>query len=219
MSELFWIKVESILNLALTHGAIWFYIFIFISGFIENIFPPYPGDTVTFVGGYLSGSGHLTFPLVFLSSGLGCLGGTLILYLIGKSKGRELFLRNKGKIFDVAHLEKVEGWFRKYGEKILVLSRFLTGVRSVVALAAGVANVNTKKMTIYSSISIILWNGIILFSAFKVQQNWRRILEILQVYNKIVLAVLAIVVIVWLTKIFRGKLMKKSVKKMPESNP
>ena len=145
MSELFWIKVESILNLALTHGAIWVYIFIFISGLLENIFPPYPGDTVTFVGGYLSGTGHLTFPLVFLSSGLGCLSGALILYLIGKSKGRELFLRNKGKIFDVAHLEKVEGWFRKYGEKVLILSRFLTGVRSVVALAAGVANVNAKK--------------------------------------------------------------------------
>jgi membrane protein DedA with SNARE-associated domain len=210
MSELLWIKVESILDLALTHGAIWFYIFIFISGIIENIFPPYPGDTVTFVGGYLSGSGQLTFPLVFLSAGLGCLSGAMILYLIGKSKGRELFLRNKGKIFDIAHLEKVEGWFRKYGEKVLIISRFLTGVRSVVALAAGVANVNTKKMTIYTSISIILWNGIILFSAFKVQQNWRKILEILQVYNKIVLAVLVLIVLVWLAKIFRGKLTRKT---------
>jgi membrane protein DedA with SNARE-associated domain len=210
MNELFWLKVEGVINLALVHGAIWFYIFIFISNVIENLFPPYPGDTVTFVGGYLSGTGHLTFPLVFLTSGLGCLSGAMILYLIGKSKGRELFLRNKGKIFDVAHLEKVEGWFRKYGEKILILSRFLTGVRSVVALAAGVANVNTKKMTIYTSISIILWNGIILFSAFKVQQNWRRISEILQVYNKIVLAVLVLIVLVWLVKIFRGKLTRKA---------
>ncbi len=210
MNELFWLKVESVINLALVHGAIWFYIFIFISNVIENLFPPYPGDTVTFVGGYLSGTGHLTFPLVFLTSGLGCLSGAMILYLIGRSKGRELFLRNKGKIFDVAHLEKVERWFKKYGEKVLILSRFLTGVRSVVALGAGVGNVKPKKMIIYTSISIILWNGIILFSAFKVQQNWRRILEILQVYNKIVLAVLVLVVLVWLARVLRGKLARKA---------
>lgn len=210
MNELFWIEVESILNLALAHGALWFYLFIFLSNLVENLFPPYPGDTVTFVGGYLAGSNHLTFPLVFISSGLGCFCGAMILFWIGRNKGRELFLRNRGKLFDIAHLEKVERWFKKYGEKILILSRLLTGVRSVVALGAGVGNVKPKKMTIYTSISIILWNGIILFSAFKVQQNWRRILEILQVYNKIVLAVLVLMVLVWLVKIFRGKLMRKA---------
>ncbi len=209
MNELFWIKVENILNLALTYGAVWFYLFIFFSSLFENFFPPYPGDMVTFVGGYLAGTSHLTFPVVFISAGLGCLSGAMILYLLGKSKGRELFLKNKGKVFDIAHLEKVERWFRKYGEKVLILSRFLTGVRSVVALIAGVGNVNVKKMTIYTSISIILWNGIILFSAFKVQQNWRKILEILQVYNRIVLLILMVVALVWLARVFRGKLFRK----------
>lgn len=208
MNDLFWIKVENILDLALTHGALWFYVFIFISSFIENVFPPYPGDTVTFVGGYLAGTSQLTFPLVFLSAGLGCLSGAMILYLIGKNKGREIFLKNKGRFFDIAHLEKVERWFKKYGEKVLILSRFLTGVRSVVALAAGVGNVSAKKMTIYTSISIVLWNGIILISAFKVQQNWRKILDIIQLYNKVVLIIVILIVIVWLIKVFKGKFVK-----------
>jgi membrane protein DedA with SNARE-associated domain len=208
MSELFWIKVENILDLALTYGAFWFYLFIFLSSFFENLFPPYPGDTVTFVGGYLAGTNHLTFPFVFLSAGLGCLSGAMLLYLIGKNKGRKIFLKNKGRFFDRSHLEKMERWFNRYGEKVLILSRFLTGVRSVVALAAGVGNVNIKKMTVYTSISIILWNGIILLSAFKVQQNWRRILEVIQVYNKVVLAVVILVAIFWLVRIFKGKFIK-----------
>jgi membrane protein DedA with SNARE-associated domain len=65
-----------------------------------------------------------------------------------------------------------------------------------------------RKMTGYTSISIILWNSIILFSAFKVQKNWREILEMLQVYNKIVLAVVILIVIVWLIKILKGKFVK-----------
>jgi membrane protein DedA with SNARE-associated domain len=205
MSELFWIKVESILNLALTHGALWFYIFIFLSNVFENFFPPYPGDTVTFVGGYLAGSGHLTFPLVFFSASLGCLSGAMLLYLLGKNKGRRLFLKDGKRIFDRAHLEKVENWFRRYGEKVLVLSRFISGVRSVIALTAGVGNVNLKKMTVYTSISIVLWNGIILFSAFKVQQNWREILRMIQIYNKVVLALVILFVIGWLVRIFTRK--------------
>jgi membrane protein DedA with SNARE-associated domain len=205
MSELLWIKVEHILDLALTHGAVWFYLFIFLSSVIENIFPPYPGDTVTFVGGYLAGTGRLTFPLVFVSAGLGCLAGAMLLYLLGRSKGRKAFLKNGRWILDKEHLKKVEIWFKKYGEKVLVLSRFLTGVRSVVALAAGVGNVSARKMIIYTSISIVLWNGIIVFSAFKVQRNWREILDMIQIYNKIVLAIVVLVGIVWLVKVLGRK--------------
>jgi len=208
MSELFWIKVEDILNLALTLGAFWFYIFIFLSNLFENFFPPYPGDTVTFVGGYLAGTNHLFFPLVFLSACLGCLSGAMILYLLGKNKGRKIFLKNGKGIFDKAHLEKVERWFKKYGEKVLVLSRFLIGVRSVIALTAGLGNVNLKKMTVYTSISILLWNSIILFSAFKIQEKWREILGMIQVYNKVVLTVIILIVIIWLLKILKGKFVK-----------
>lgn len=209
MGELFWVKVENLLNLALTYGAFWFYVFIFFSSVFENFFPPFPGDTVTFVGGYLAGTQHLTFPLVFLSACLGCLSGAMLLYLLGKNKGRKVFLKDGKRIFDRAHLEKVEKWFKRYGERVLVLSRFLAGVRSVVALAAGVGNVSLKKMTIYTSISIVLWNGIILFFAFKVQQNWREILRMIQIYNKVVLAIVVLLAIVWLIKVFGWKTDKK----------
>lgn len=114
-------------------------------------------------------------------------------------------MKDGKRIFDRAHLEKVESWFRRYGEKVLVLSRFISGVRSVIALTAGVGNVNLKKMTVYTSISIVLWNGVILFSAFKVQQNWREILRMIQIYNKIVLALVILFVIGWLARIFTSK--------------
>lgn len=202
------LKAEDFLKLAITFGPFWFYLFIFLSAFVENLFPPYPGDTVIFIGGYLAGTNFLTFPLVFISASLGCLAGAMILYILGKNKGREFFLKNKGKIFNKSRLERVENWFKRYGEKVLILSRFVAGVRSVVALTAGVGNVNVRKMTGYTLISIVLWNSIILFSAFKVQKNWREILEMIQVYNKVVLTGVILIVIVWLIKIFKGKFVR-----------
>lgn len=208
MFENICLRAEDFLKLAVAFGPFWFYLFIFLSGLVENLFPPYPGDTVTFIGGYLAGTGVLTFSLVFFSASLGCLAGAMILYILGKSKGRGIFLKNKGRVFNKTQLEKVENWFKRYGEKVLLLSRFLTGIRSVVALTAGVGNVNVQKMTGYTLISIVLWNGIILFSAVKVQKNWREILEMIQVYNKVVLTVVIVIVIIWLIKILKGKFAK-----------
>ncbi|MCK4385610.1 MAG: DedA family protein [candidate division Zixibacteria bacterium] len=209
MFEHICLKAEDLLKLAVALGPFWFYLFIFFSGLLDNFFPPYPGDTVTFIGGYLAGTGLLTFSLVFFSASLGCLAGAMILYVLGKNKGRGIFLKNKGVVFNKTQLEKVEVWFKRYGEKVLILSRFLTGVRSLVALTAGVGNVKVQKMTGYTLISIILWNSIILFSAFKVQENWREILGMVQVYNKVVLTLVILIVIAWLIKIFKGKFVKR----------
>jgi membrane protein DedA with SNARE-associated domain len=209
MFENICLKAEDFLKLAIAFGPFWFYLFIFFSSFMENLFPPYPGDTVTFVGGYLAGTGLLTFSLVFFSASLGCLAGAMILYILGKNKGREIFLKNKGVVFNKDQLQRVEVWFKRYGEKVLILSRFLTGVRSLVALTAGVGNVKIQKMTGYTLISIILWNGIILFSAFKVEKNWREILQMIQVYNKVVLTVVILIVIIWLIKIFKVRFVKR----------
>jgi membrane protein DedA with SNARE-associated domain len=211
MFEHICLKAEDFLKLAVALGPFWFYLFIFLSGVLENFFPPYPGDTATFVGGYLAGTGLLTFSLVFFSASLGCLVGAMILYALGKNKGRGIFLKNKGVVFNKTQLERVENWFKRYGEKVLIASRFLPGVRSGVALTAGVGNVKLQKMTGYTSISILLWNSIILFSAFKIQKNWREILAMIQVYNKVVLTVVIIVVIVWLIKIFKGKFVKNRI--------
>ncbi len=205
MFENICLRAEDFLKLAVALGPFWFYLFIFLSGLVENLFPPYPGDTVTFIGGYLAGTGLLTFSLVFLSASVGCLAGAMLLYVLGKNKGRGVFLRNKGRVFNKTQLERVENWFKRYGEKVLILSRFLTGVRSLVALTAGVGNVKVQKMTGYTLISVLLWNSIILFSAFKVQKNWREILGIIQVYNKVVLTVVILIIIVWSITIFRAK--------------
>jgi len=209
MPEVWSAKAEYFIHLFTIYGVFWFYLFIFASALIENLFPPYPGDTVTFVGGYLAGMGILNFPLVFILASSGALSGALILYLFGKNRGRKLFLKNKGVFFNRNRLARIESWFIRYGEKVLLISRFLTGIRSGVALTAGVGNVVWEKMVIYSLISIFLWNGAILYLASKVQSNWKEIYKFMVLYNRTILILAIIIFVLWLGNLLRNKLKTK----------
>lgn len=204
MSELISAKYEDLLLLLTRYGPIWFYIFLFVSASVESLFPPYPGDTVTFVAGLMAVSGLLSPFFVLLVVCGGGLVGCLILYSLGQGKGRKTFMQDKGRFLNRKQLERIESWFAKYGDWTILASRFLTGVRSGVALAAGIGNVRLSLMIGYSSISIILWNLLIVFSAFLIHNNWRKLYHLTKIYNWTVLLLFGIGILVCMI-VFRRK--------------
>lgn len=192
-------------DMAFNH-AFWVYVFIYLSCVIENIFPPYPGDAVMFGGAFLAGTGNLALPVVIITTVLGSLSGALILYWLGKRGVRKLFIFHTGIFFNDSQLHKIEGWFARYGVKVLVASRFIAGVRSGIALAAGIGNIGLKKMVIYTGISILLWNGILTTAAALLRENYHMAYRFLTTYNSIVLLLLAVALLYWLVKLARKKL-------------
>jgi len=196
MPELLVTTAKDLLDLITTHGAIWFYLFLYASCVAEGLFPPYPGDTVILLGGFFASVGRLDFFLVFFLSAAGSLTAAMVLYYLGKMKGRKIF--SKGKILNSALLERIERWYRRWGDKLILGSRFLTGIRSAVALTAGVGNVRPRIMVIYSLISISLWNGMIIVTAAVLGKNWRTLYHLLVIYNRIVLTLVALAIILGL---------------------
>jgi membrane protein DedA with SNARE-associated domain len=192
-------------NMANQH-AMWVYVVIYLSCVLENLFPPFPGDAVIFVGAFLAGTGSIYLPLVFVITVLGSLSGALILYSLGKRGVRKLFIFHTGIFFNDEQLKKIESWFSRYGEKVLLLSRFIAGVRSGIALAAGVGKVDLRKMVIYTFISVLLWNGILATVATILKENYEQAYRFLTTYNSIVLFILAVGIIYWLVKLGRKKL-------------
>lgn len=192
-------------NIASQH-AFWVYVFIYFSCVLENIFPPYPGDAVIFGGAFLAGTGNLFLPAVFVCTVLGSLSGALLLYSLGKRGVRKLFIFHTGIFFNDAQLHKIEGWFTRYGEKVLLASRFIAGVRSGIALAAGIGNIDLRKMIVYTGVSILLWNGILTTLATILRENYAMAYRFLTTYNSVVLVLLTLAVIYWLIQIARKKL-------------
>ncbi|MGB2696411.1 MAG: DedA family protein [Candidatus Zixiibacteriota bacterium] len=211
MPEFLVTTTGDLLELISTRGALWFYMFLYASCVTEGLFPPYPGDTVILLGGFFASLGKLDYFLVFFLSATGSLTGAMILYYLGKKRGRRIF--SKGKILNPLLLGKIEGWFRRYGDKVILASRFLAGVRSGVALTAGVGNVRTRIMVLYSLISIFLWNGMIIFTAGILGKNWQGLYRFLVIYNRIVLTLLGAAIIVGLIYYF---IIRKSKANIPD---
>ncbi|MGQ9631928.1 MAG: DedA family protein [bacterium] len=172
------------------------YTLLFLSGVVENFFPPYPGDTVTVLGAYLAGRGYLGLPGVLLSTILGGTSGAMGLYLLGRHLGRNFFLRCNYRLLPADRMGELEGWFRRYGDGVILASRFLPAVRSLLAAAAGVARMSSPKMLSYVLISVTVWNGILISAGFVMGDNWEVIVSWVRIYNRIFLAIVAVGVLV-----------------------
>jgi membrane-associated protein len=179
------------------HGGIWVYAIVFSAAVIENIFPPYPGDTILFAGAVLASAGAVLWPLVLLVGITGNVAGAMLVFWFGHTKGRKYFLRHHGRWIDADRLHRIEAWFRTYGARVIVISRFLTGIRSGIALCAGLGEVPASHMLLFTTISTLLWNGLIVGLALLLGSNWEAIYEFARLYNRLVLALLALVALGW----------------------
>lgn len=169
-----------------------------VSSFVENVFPPFPGDTVTLAGAFVAGEGNIGYAGVLVSATSGGILGMMVLYYLGRAKGRRFFEKRNNRILGKATLERVERLFGRYGELIIVISRFLAGMRSAVAVAAGLGNVAPLKMTVLSLVSFLVWNSIIVGLMIVSKSNWRMIKGIIEEYTLIILILGIGIIIVYI---------------------
>ena len=198
-------RTDQLFDLVANHSPLWIYLFVLVSMTIENFFPPYPGDTAIFICGVYAAGSHASWGLIYFLSVIGTLISVMALYYIGRSKGRAIFASRKIRWLNVSKLEKLENWFARWGEKLLLVSRYLTGARALLALFAGVGNVRPAKMLIYSLISTLTWNFLVLYLALALRRDWQKIDSILDTYNTIIFILIAVVVIVVVMRFFIRK--------------
>jgi membrane protein DedA with SNARE-associated domain len=200
--EVVFARADQIFDVVSHHSALWVYLFVLVSMIIENLFPPYPGDMIVFVCGVYAAGGHCSWSMIYLLSVIGTMISTMMVYYLGYSKGREVFQSNRVKWLGVSKLAKVERWFDRWGEKLLLLSRWLSGARALLALFAGVGKVPASRMFIYSLISTLTWNFAVLFLALRLRQDWQKIDTIFRLYGALILVGFAVIGLLVVLRIF-----------------
>jgi membrane protein DedA with SNARE-associated domain len=148
------------------------YLILGLSAFVENIFPPIPGDTITAFGALLVGIGGLSFFGVYFSTTLGSLLGFLFLFQIGAFLGRRFFIKKNIRFFKQKDILKAEEWFGKYGYYIIALNRFFPGIRSVIALVAGILHLKRIRVCLLALLSCSVWNLIWISLGYGLGSNW-----------------------------------------------
>lgn len=161
-----------------------------LSAFLENIIPPVPGDTVVVFSAYLVGRGVLGLWAAYLATCAGGMLGFMAMFFLGYTRGRRFFVSRGGRLFSEENLAKAEGWLARYGLALVAVNRFLSGVRSVIALAAGMGRMDWKRVALAGLLSIALWNALMFYAGMLVGQHWGRVLEYLEEYNRILTGLL-----------------------------
>jgi membrane protein DedA with SNARE-associated domain len=176
------------------------YFALFVSSFVENVFPPVPGDTVTLFAAYLAGrsTGHIAG--VFVSTTLGSLGGFMIYYGLGRLIPLDYFIKKNFRFIPASQFVTAERWFQRYGYWIILANRFLSGLRSVISIVCGMYRLPWLRVVIVASIGASIWNGLLIYAGFTVGENWRSIDSLLQRYSRIWLLAAIVLVCAWLLK-------------------
>jgi membrane protein DedA with SNARE-associated domain len=193
---------EEIILYLTTKQTIAIYAIIAFSAFIENVFPPYPSDTIILAGAFLAGTGELAYIPLFLSATAGGLAGAMVLYYLGFTKGRSFFYKYDRSYFKIDNMIKVERWFARWGDYLLVVSRFIAGVRSVIAISAGIGKVPVSRMIFLSLISFCLWYLMLIGGMHLIKSNWQKMVEFINSLNIFLVIISAVVLTVWLVIIY-----------------
>lgn len=190
-------KIDAQIAFLASQGAFWIYLFLFFSSFIENLFPPYPSDVVALTGAYFIYTADLSTILGFTLIVVGGLSSVMILYYLSRKYGVRFFQKNRGRFLNLDYLGRIESWFGKYGERVLIASRFMAGVRTMIAIGAGVGGIKCGKMVIYSGASFILWNGVLFTLAYLFRTNFEAVVGTIEVYSTTVLICAILLIIGW----------------------
>jgi membrane-associated protein len=155
-------------ELAVQYG-MWTYAILFVIVFCETglvVTPFLPGDSLLFAAGALASKGafdpHLLAVLLFIAAVI----GDAVNYAVGAYIGPKVFEGTGNRFFKREHLERTQRFYEKYGNKTIILARFVPIVRTFAPFLAGVAEMSYTKFAAYNVVGAVLWVGLFVYAGF-----------------------------------------------------
>ena len=165
----------------------------------ENLFPPIPSEVVLPLAGFLVGRGDLNLWGAIFAATFGSVAGALILYALGRWGGRKLVLRyGKWLRVDEEGLRQAEGWFRRYGDWVVLFARIVPVARSIVSIPAGTMEMPVLRFILLTTLGSAVWNVILIGAGVILGANWQAVEGWMGSYSNVVLIVAAVAVALFL---------------------
>lgn len=171
---------------------------------IENLFPPIPSEVILPLAGFLVGQGQMAYVPAVIAATIGSVSGALIIYGVARRGGRPLVERLAPKVrLSQADLDRGDEWFARYGAWFVIGGRLVPGIRSVVSIPAGLAEMPRGRFVLLTTIGSLTWNAVLIGLGVLLGQHWDRIAEVIEPISTvagIALALGAVAFIIWLVR-------------------
>jgi len=126
---------------------------------LENIgVPVVPGEFAMIAGAIYAGAGQLNVVEVGVVSVVASVLGATIGYCIGRLGGRALVLRYGKWVFvREHHLDRAEQAVDRFGGVVVVVARFIVGLRELNGIICGVAGMHPVRFTAFNILGACAW--------------------------------------------------------------
>ncbi len=135
------------------------YVVLFLIVFFES-FPLtffLPGDSLLFTTGFLASQGYFDLSLLVFTIFIACVLGYLFSYAMGQKFRTIILSGNDSYWFKKKHLEYTQQFFDKYGDKTIIIGRFVPIVRSFAPTLAGAAHMQYRKFVRDCIVGGVFW--------------------------------------------------------------
>jgi len=173
-------------------------LFALLVTFVENLFPPSPSDTLLLFCGVLVGLGAVEFLPLLVTATLGSVTGFGAMFWLGYQFGLRVVDTGRLRFLPWEAIQRVEGWFQRYGYWVIVANRFLSGTRAVISFVAGMSKLSFPVTLLLCALSALVWNALLIGVGWSVGQNWRAIAQGLQLYGTVITVLLLGLGLGWL---------------------
>ncbi len=130
---------------------------------IETVFPPIPSELVLPLAGFQVAKGTLAFVPALAASTLGAVLGALLLYAIARVGGRRAVLRLHPLLrITERDIDRADRWFDRRAVAIVLFGRLVPGIRSLVSVPAGLAEMPLHAFLAATAAGALLWNSALL---------------------------------------------------------
>ena len=127
---------------------------------VESFGVPAPGQTIMVAAAIYAGAGRLNVFAVGAIAFVAAVLGDNVGYWIGVRGGRRLVHRFGKYIFITPErLDRAERFFARRGNRIVLVARFIDGLRQLNGVIAGITAMPWRTFLIYNAIGAALWVG------------------------------------------------------------
>jgi len=171
---------------------------IFLILLTEMVGVPFPAETTLTVSGFEWSQGVLHLVPLFLAAILGNIAGSSIAYGIGRFLGRPVILA-LGKYVGISaqKLDRAESRFQRSERWIVLLGKFIAGVRVLVPYLAGINKMNFAVFSVFNAASAMLWVLFFVTVGRYLGVTWTRYHHVLNHTVLLIVLCLLLVAIVW----------------------
>jgi membrane protein DedA with SNARE-associated domain len=191
---------ELLTNLLSNTQGIFAYGTIFLVLVVCGLGVPLPEDISLILGGFLAHKGAASLPIMMAVAFVGILAGDSLIFNFGRKLGSNVGRKPGGffaRIITPEKRAKVEGLFEKHGQKIVMIARFMPGVRAVTYFTAGSVGMPYWRFIVWDGMAALVSAPLFVFLGFHFGNELDFLINKIKEGQAYVLTGMAVIAVGW----------------------